>query len=384
MSVSELSSVTAQADRLMAAGDFVGARRVLEKLVDGNPQDLDFWRRLATARRASGEPARALAAIDRALALSPLDFVGLLLRASLLEATGQAEAGEAYGRALAQLPAGGIAPQMAAAVERARSAYAAHQSGLEQQLASALTADHRRGPQGQAIDRFISNISRRTRLYHSEPTHFAYPGLRECEFHDRSAFPWLAQWEAAAELIAAEFTALIAAESAQLVPYIQYAEHEPVAQWRELNHSRDWTSIHLIQRGEICEANARHCPQTMALLNSFPQPQIKGCGANAMFSLLAPHTAIPPHTGVANFRLVCHLPLIVPPGCSFRVGAQTREWQRGEAWVFDDTLEHEALNPTDELRVIMIIDCWHPDLSESERAAITAVVGAVATTSGGL
>jgi aspartyl/asparaginyl beta-hydroxylase (cupin superfamily) len=95
-----------------------------------------------------------------------------------------------------------------------------------------------------------------------------------------------------------------------------------------------------------------------------------------MFSLLAPNTHIPPHVGVNNARLVCHLPLVVPPGCWFRVGAERREWQVGQAFVFDDTIEHEAMNPSDELRVVLIFDVWHPDLSETERQAVSAMVGA--------
>ena len=89
-----------------------------------------------------------------------------------------------------------------------------------------------------------------------------------------------------------------------------------------------------------------------------------------------PGAHIPPHNGVANTRLVCHLPLIVPAGCWFRVGAERRDWEVGEAWVFDDTIEHEAMNPTDALRVILIVDTWHPDLVAGERAAVAAVMAA--------
>jgi aspartyl/asparaginyl beta-hydroxylase (cupin superfamily) len=95
-----------------------------------------------------------------------------------------------------------------------------------------------------------------------------------------------------------------------------------------------------------------------------------------MFSLLAPNTAIPPHVGVNNARLVCHLPLIVPEGCWFRVGGETRLWERGEVLVFDDTIEHEAMNPTDELRVVLIFDVWRPELQPVERQAIAAAIEA--------
>jgi aspartyl/asparaginyl beta-hydroxylase (cupin superfamily) len=114
------------------------------------------------------------------------------------------------------------------------------------------------------------------------------------------------------------------------------------------------------------------------------QPAIGGCSANAMFSLLAPRTHIPPHVGVANFRLLCHLPLIVPERCWFRVGAETRNFAEGQAWIFDDTIEHEAKNESDCLRVILIFDIWHPDLSPAERTAIQAAVSAAAMPVGAL
>ena len=101
-----------------------------------------------------------------------------------------------------------------------------------------------------------------------------------------------------------------------------------------------------------------------------------------MFSLLKPKTRIPPHTGVTNACLVTHLPLIVPEGCGFRVGNDTRQWVPGRAWVFDDTIEHEAWNDSDRLRVVLIFDVWHPHLSPPERALITALVTAMAAFTG--
>jgi len=164
-------------------------------------------------------------------------------------------------------------------------------------------------------------------------------------------------------------------ERAELVPYIQYPDHLPLAQWRTLNYSPDWTAIHLLQNGAVVDANARYCPATLELLRGFPQPDVPGAGPNAMFSLLAPHAVIPPHVGVSNTRLVCHLPLIVPDGCWFRVGDEVRHWERGKAFVFDDSIEHEAANPTDQLRVVFIFDVWHPDLTDVEREAVRRIIG---------
>lgn len=361
----------------MAARDPARARALLEAEAAGGTDDVEVWRRLASLRRGAGELTGALTAIEAALAQAPYDFVTLMIRAGLLEQMGHVGAGEAYGRALAQRPAGALPPALENAAARGAGLYAAWQATLAKELADAAAppVDRLDDAGRQRASRFISNITRRTKPYRSEPSHYHYPGLREIEFHDRAEFSWLEEWEAATDIIAAEFAALAAAESAAIVPYIQYADSAPLAQWRSLNQSPDWSSLHLLQRGTEVTANTRHCPQTMALLKRFPMPEIDGCGANAMFSLLAPQTRIPPHTGVANFRLVCHLPLIVPPSCWFRVGEQRREWRRGEAWVFDDTIEHEAVNDSDELRVIMIIDCWHPDVAPAERAAIAAIVG---------
>ncbi len=77
-----------------------------------------------------------------------------------------------------------------------------------------------------------------------------------------------------------------------------------------------------------------------------------------------------------NTRLVCHLPLIVPPGCTFRVGNETREWREGKLVIFDDTIEHEAWNDSKEDRVVLIFDIWRPELSTRERDELTALLSA--------
>ena len=97
-----------------------------------------------------------------------------------------------------------------------------------------------------------------------------------------------------------------------------------------------------------------------------PQVDIAGRGPTAFFSILDARTKIPPHTGTTNTRVTVHLPLIVPPGCRFRVGGETREWQVGTAWLFDDTIEHEAWNDSDAPRAILIFDVWNPELTQLE------------------
>ena len=370
------------ADQAAAAQDFAAARRILEQAVAADPSRPLLWMKLSAMCRASGDLQGALAAVERALALTPLDFSALLARAMLLDAMGDPMAGEEFGNALAQAPPDEDVPQpMRPAVDRARERWTMHQRSLEQALTAMLPTDLPPAER-QRAERLISNRSRRTRAFHQEPRDYHYPGLPEREFHDREAFPGLPLLEQATAEIRAEFEGLIAAEAAEIVPYIQYPDRVPLRQWRELNHNPDWNAIHLLQNGHRVDSNARQCPRTMEAIAKMPQPQIRNASPNAMFSLLAPQTRIPPHTGAANTRLVCHLPLIVPPNCGFRVGETTREWRVGEAFVFDDTIEHEAWNDSDELRVVLIIDLWAPALSEAEREAVSAVIGAAGPTAG--
>ena len=104
-----------------------------------------------------------------------------------------------------------------------------------------------------------------------------------------------------------------------------------------------------------------------------PVPRVSGWGPTAMFSLLKAGARISPHTGMFNTRLVCHLPLIVPPNCRFRVGNEVREWEEGKLLIFDDTIEHEAWNDSDEDRIVLIFDIWRPELSEQEKYELTAL-----------
>ena len=371
------AALLAEADRALAGRDFARAATLFEEAAATGDADISVLLRLAGANRAGGRPRVALDAVHRALGAAPLDFTALLMRASLLDQLGDPKAGEAWGHAVAQKPGDALPPHLAAVLaegERkhalwldARSAHWSEQTADAESRADTEARDR--------IARFRSNSLRRTRPYHSEPTHFHFPGLREREFHPRSLFPWIAEVEAATDMISAEFEAVMAAERAELVLYVQYAAHQPLDQWRALNHNPDWTAIHLLRSGRRIDANARHCPRTMTLLEGLAQPVIAGASPNAMFSLLAPGTAIPPHVGYNNARLVCHLPLVVPDGCWFRVGAETRDWRRGEAFVFDDTIEHEAMNPSDRLRVVFIFDLWHPDLGPVEREAVAALIG---------
>jgi aspartyl/asparaginyl beta-hydroxylase (cupin superfamily) len=374
--VTDSRMLEGKADRAASEGDVAAARSLLEQAVEADSGSMALWMKLSAMRKASGDLEGALAAINRALELSEFDFSALLSRAAILDNLGDPNAGQAYRFALAQIqPGQAIPPEWQSVVAHARKRSSDYSKAIERYLADNLPEDLSPAERSRA-DRFISNRSRDTRHYHQGPSEFHFPGMPEFEFHDRALFPGIAVLEQATDAIRAEFEALIAAEAAEMVPYVQFPETVPLRQWKELNNNPKWTAIHLLQNGWPVEANARHCPRTIEAVSAMDQPQVPGASPVAMFSLLAPRTHIPPHKGTTNTRLVCHLPLIVPPNCGFRVGASTREWRVGEAFVFDDTIEHEAWNDSDELRVILILDVWPPTLGPGDRRAVATVIGA--------
>ena len=363
-----------RADEAAASGRFADAARHLEAIVAGGEAKAEIWTKLSAMRRVNGDLGGALEAIDRSLAIEPLDFAALLARAFLLERVEPLRAGEAFAQALAQQPpVDQLPPALATAAAHGRGRAANYQVEVEQRLLASIPAGMS-GTERARIDRFLANVARRSKAWHQEPTHFVYPGLPEIEFHDLEDFSGVAALGDLVNVIRAEFEALLAAESAEVVPYIQYPDRVPLRQWKALNRNRDWSALHLIRNGQPVERNARHCPRTMAAVASFDQPVVPGASPNLMFSLLAPRTHIPPHHGVANTRLVAHLPLIVPPNCRFRCGGETREWKVGTPFIFDDTIEHEAWNDSDELRVVMIFDLWPPALTPVARDAVARII----------
>jgi aspartyl/asparaginyl beta-hydroxylase (cupin superfamily) len=141
----------------------------------------------------------------------------------------------------------------------------------------------------------------------------------------------------------------------------------PANKWSALDNNLAWGALHLWKDGRRNDQACARAPRTAAIVEALPLSDLPGRTPTVFFSLLRPGTHLPAHTGVSNVRTIVHLPLIVPDGCSFRVGGETREWRVGEAFAFDDTIEHEAWNRSDELRAILIFDVWNPYISEAER-----------------
>lgn len=365
----------------LKVGDFAAARKHLEEAVRVSPQSALASFHLALACRAQADAAAELAALDRALELEPYFYLALLQKAVLIERqAGIRKAAPLYSAFLKCLPAlSQQAPGLQPAIERARNAVAANGARLEefiQRRIEPLQAQYA----GSVQDRFthcLDALLEKRRIYTPQPTLMHFPRLPALEFYPRADFPWLGEFEAATEAIRDELMQCLSRDSGGVIPYVDHPPGAPLNQWTELNRSRRWGSYYLFKSGARIQDHLARCPKTAALLQAAPLADVPGQAPTVFFSILEPHTRIPPHTGVTNTRLVVHLPLILPAGCGFRVGSETREWRLGHAWVFDDTLEHEAWNNSDQFRAILIMDIWNPFLSDAERALVSATIEAL-------
>ncbi|MDB5462651.1 MAG: Aspartyl/Asparaginyl beta-hydroxylase [Phenylobacterium sp.] len=372
--------LSAGVQEALQRGDRRGALALVLEAERSAPQDIGLKLQRAMVSRALGDLAGALAALDEALSLDPYDYVALLSKGAVVERMGGERAAAAvYRNALSIAPPDDKLPEpLRAPTERARQVVARTMAALEAHLKARTDAVKAECSQaGRArFDESVGIFSGRARVYSQEPLLLHYPRLPAIPFYDRALFPWFEELEGATDTIRGELEGALAAAGDDFAPYIAYPKGAPINQWGELNHSRRWSSFFLWQDGARQDGACKLCPKTAALLESLPMAQQPGFAPTAMFSALEAHTRIPAHTGSTNVRLLCHLPLILPGPARFRVGGETRDWKLGQAWVFDDTIEHEAWNDADSLRVILIFDIWNPFLDAGERELVNALLQA--------
>ena len=336
-----------------------------------------IWFNLFQAQDLAGDPEQGMASLDRALALDPYYVPAVLMKADLTHRLGRTDDATAMFRAILAVgpdPAS-LPPPVRAALARGIALVEAEDAARAAAIAEPLAAVRAAWPDAD-LDRAMAYAGQRTgrrKVYVQQPINGHFPYLPALEFFPPEHFPWFAGLEAKTGEIREELLAVLGAPGAALRPYVAFGATQPVNQWAELNHSPRWSAYFFWEDGVRNHANCARCPATTALLETLPLLDLPGKGPTAMFSILEPGTRIPPHTGSDNVRCTVHLPLVVPDGCGFRVGAETRNVEAGKAWAFDDTIEHEAWNDGATARAILILDTWNPLLTEAERAAVRAI-----------
>lgn len=318
------------------------------------------------------------AAIDKLLQRSPYDVRALVQKGDVRWSAGDARSAVAfYNSALRaaakhdRLPA-----DLEPFVRRAQDAVRASMQAFEAHLETSLAA--RGFPLAARPPRFQESIEiltgrRQVQLQLQRPGGYYYPGLPQRRYYERSEFPWAAAVESAAPHMRAEIEAWLARGDDRFTPYLVSDPGRPRYDYHGIIDNPDWSTLYLWENGRRIDEHVAQCPETYRVVSALDLPRITTRAPAILFSRLRPGAHIPPHTGVLNTRLICHLPLVVPEGCGFRVGGETREWKEGELLVFDDTVEHEAWNHGDSDRIILIFDIWRPELEAREREAVTAL-----------
>jgi len=178
-----------------------------------------------------------------------------------------------------------------------------------------------------------------------------YPDLRAEPWYDPSLFPITRALE--------ESVGAIKDEISRIGTGGFHPEKENIA--REGN----WDTLPLYQRGRKNVPNCFACPVTTEIIESYDT--IRTLAGLIYFSRLGPHSRVAAHAGPTNLRLRCHLGLSIPTGeCGLRLAGINYTWAQDKCIIFDDSFVHEVWNSSEKERVVLIVDLWHPDLSQRE------------------
>jgi len=175
------------------------------------------------------------------------------------------------------------------------------------------------------------------------------PGLPAAEFpaiEDISAD--LLQFQANHAVIQAEILDVVNSS----LPSLSYTGEDG-------NSYTDWRVNYLYFNGEPNPAVLSKMPFTHRLLESLDCIE----KTMVMISILKPHVHIKPHVGVTNTILRGLYPVQVPAdreNCYIRVGEKEHTWEEGKLLILDDTYEHEVFNNTEETRIALFFNIWHP------------------------
>lgn len=135
------------------------------------------------------------------------------------------------------------------------------------------------------------------------------------------------------------------------------------------SYGEGWKTLVLMNRGMWDPENVNLFPNTAKAVRDSGIP-----ATEVFFASMAGPSEIKKHTDFTNFVLTSHLALDIPYSgqnkCRISVGDETQEWINGNVLLFDTSLMHDAVNESDQMRYILMLRLWHPDLTLVEREAL--------------
>jgi len=376
----EREKMIEQAFGALQGGNLTQARGLFEKVIRFPEAVAGVWLGLAHVCARLGDEDATLSALDTALELEPENLRGNIFKGDHLEHCGDKRGAMGYYEIALRLASRmtDIPDDIRQGLQRAQAACERLEGEYRDFLMTQLTNDGF-DPQTSS-GRFRQSLEilfGKSDIYYQQPRRYYYPGLPQIQFYERDQFDWVESLEAATDDIRGELLSVMS-ESSRFTPYLENDGEHLNPKGTYLVNNDDWGAFYLWHYGELIAEASELCPKALAALETAPQPDIPGQAPIALFSKLRPRTRIPPHHGMINTRLICHLPLIVPKDCgALRVGSERRAWTEGEMLIFDDSMEHEAWNDSDAERVVLLFEIWRPELDDEERELVSATLRAV-------
>lgn len=385
MQAAQAQALTQSGIEALHRRDGASAFKALQPVVAAGMADANTHLALAYAHVMLKEHPSAHREADLVLIADPRNLRALMIKADLFHVDGEgAAAASFYQAALKSVPADSAPPgELKGEWARAQAMAERYQQDLASALQRTLTqvktqADGSSARFADSVDILLGEKE----VFLQQPRHYYFPGLPQVQFYGREKFPWMDALEAATADIRREMLDVLQGDDA-FTPYVQRDPSRPALSSGGMLNNSDWSAYYLWKNGAELKAHTARCPRTAAALRQLPLVRVPGRSPSVLFSLLKPGAHIPKHNGFVNTRLICHLPLLVPQGCRFRVGNETRPWVEGQAWVFDDTIEHEAWNESNETRVVLLFEIWQPELTQAEHNMVRALFAAIDSHPGG-
>jgi aspartate beta-hydroxylase len=360
------------------------AAQLLEKALKSNPTNEQVGVDFAVALTRSGRLKNAIEVLQETVAAAPDSCLAWLLLGELKEDAGDAKGAlKAFFQAVTRAQRDGVwkdeASTPIALLSAVKRAIERVRLGRRELFFGAFESlRHDRGTRDlERVDRALTGYLRDWDATPTDPMQrpkfFFFPGLPNGPFHDPNLQPWATTLRKAFPQIRDDAVRVLE-EDRQLPNFIPHSlrVEDYVSGHSE---SPSWEAFFFFRHGKRFEQNHMRCPATSKALQDIELCQISGQAPEILFSVLRPGSHINSHHGVTNVRLVVHLPLIVPSDCALNlVDRGEHRWKEGELVMFDDTYLHEAWNRSTSTRVVLLMDCWNPHLTEVEKFAVKEII----------
>lgn len=367
-----IKDVLTQANAAYKEGHAEESIRILEMAMEKN-ESTELYNALSISYRRTGNETRLAETLKKALLFDPKNLRACILEGAMHEQASKPRlALQSYSRAQTiarTTPPHDIALQRD--IKAIQTRIPAVMKALEVETYQAFKAlgTSSSNDEDRRFTDTLDILFGKKEIFHQRPHQLYIPDLPQKQFYSARDFDWVENLKSKFNDIRTEAKALLGMPEV-FAPYLESKDGSIVNSHVAMVDNADWSAFYFIRDGQNVEAARDLCPVTFKALDDIDLCRTEGGTPSVLFSLLKPGAHIPPHTGMLNCRLICHLPLIVPNNCGLRVGNRTVEWKEGEMLVFDDSIEHEAWNKSEFDRIVLLFDIWRPEITIRERKLI--------------